>query len=78
MTQITVYFERSMHKMTTEQIKESGWNVLVNKTNGYSLDWQESVPFDEKYIRNIGGSPTIYCTSKPLGLIQGTSSVSFS
>lgn len=65
--------------MTLAELKATGWNVIVNKTNGYSHDWQEIHPFDEKHIRSVGGQPTIWCTTKPATtFVQGSSIVSFS
>lgn len=75
---MTVYCDGQMHKMTLNELKEKGWNVVVNKTNGYSHDWEEVYPFDESLIKNIGGIPTIWCTTKPIGRVMGSSVVSFS
>ena len=75
---ITVYFKGEMFKMTLKELRAKGWNTLVNKSNGYSHDWQEGKKFEKTDIEIIGGVKTIWCTDKGTGFIQGTSSVSFS
>ncbi|MBK9723309.1 MAG: hypothetical protein IPO78_17235 [Saprospiraceae bacterium] len=49
-------------------------NVIINKSNGYSHDWQEVVDFSI----DIFHEPHIYLTHKPIGRIFGSSIVSFS
>jgi hypothetical protein len=75
---ITVYLDGEFLKLSLEELEKSGYNVIVNKTNGYSHDWQEVVEFDSKLIRNVGGVETIWCTKKPIGFVDGSSQVSFS
>lgn len=60
--------------MTAEQIKDTDLNVLCDKTNGYSHDWQEVEAFNpEKHTNRI-----IFLTDKPIGRVMGSSVVSFS
>ena len=75
---ICVYCDGEILRMTLDELKDSKLNVVVNKTNGYSLDWQEVHPFSEAKIRNVCGVPTVWCTRDPLGEVKGSSSVSFS
>lgn len=74
---ITVYLEGKISKMTMEELKGSGLNVIVNRTNGYSHDWNDSEPFDEGHIQWKDTNPTVWCTKKPVGRIMGSSVVSF-
>jgi len=56
-------------------VEEDQLNVLVNKTNGYSHDWQAVEKFDKE--KHLTGR--IYLTkNKEDGMVQGTSTVSFS
>ena len=75
---IIVYCDGEMYKMTLKELKSKGWNVLVTKSNGYSHIWSEIFPFDKKYIKNVGGFKTIWCTTKQCGFEKGSSEVSFS
>ena len=71
---------------TIAQIKESGLNVLVNKSNGYSHSWMEienysfdkhsqkrKCPFTKNESLDI-----LFLTDKPTGKIKNSSQISFS
>ena len=75
---ITVYCDGIMHKMTINELKQKKWNVVVLKTNGYSHDWEEIVPFDESLIQMVCGKQTIWCTTKDVNCKIQNSIVSFS
>jgi hypothetical protein len=75
---ITVYCDGVMHKITINELKQKKWNVVVLKTNGYSHDWEEIVPFDESLIQIVCDKPTIWCTTKEVKQKIYNSVVSFS
>jgi hypothetical protein len=75
---ITVYLDGDILKMSLTELKEKRYNVLVNKTNGYSHDWLTAVKFNSNLIQNVGGQETIWCTTKNIGLINNSSEVTFS
>jgi len=71
---ITVYLDGVKLKMNQNTLMKRKYNIVVNRTNGYSHDWQEIVPFSMTYVKNR----TVYCTVKPTGEVKGSSVVSFS
>lgn len=72
---ITVYLDGEILKMTLEDLILRNYNVVVNKTNGYSHDWQEVVKFNPFLIHN---GREIWCTKKEIGFVKGSSILSFS
>lgn len=75
---ITVFCDGEIHEMTLAKLKKTKWNVEVSRSNGYSHNYSTIETFNEKYIQIVGGSPTIWCTKKGTGYVQGTSEISFS
>lgn len=68
-----------------EALAASGYNVLVNKSNGYSHSWQEVVPYTPEMLADRKCKVTgttyrnrIWFVKSPLGKVQGSSIVSFS
>lgn len=72
---ITVYLDGKILKMTLEELIAKNYNVLVNKTNGYSHDWQEVVKFDPSLVQY---GIQIWCTIREVGFVYNSSVVSFS
>ena len=77
-TNVTVYLDGVKHQITLKKLKSKGWNMIRHRSNGYSHDWSEICVFEESRIQNINGVLTVWCTIKPLGIVQGSSQVSFS
>jgi len=54
---------------------ENKLNGIVSRSNGYSHDWEEVVLFTDEFLHS---SSSVYLTSRPIGRVMGSSSVSFS
>lgn len=75
--EITVWFNKKYCPMPKHNVWDmvSKWDlkVVVQKSNGYSHDWEESEELMPKHL----SEPNIYLTTKPVGRIMGSSVVSF-
>lgn len=73
-----VYLNGNHYEMSFDQIlnftTENNLRVIVNKTNGFSHDWQV---VEDASIGNLKDTH-IYLTDKPIGRLMGSSSISFS
>jgi len=73
----TVFYNGNILKMNVDEIltftKHNNIRVITLKTNWYSHDWEE---VEQPNLDNLKNS-NIYLTDKPIGIIMGTSVVSF-